>query len=175
MASFERHHVGTLLGRLRESPRRLILIAGPRQVGKTTVIEQTKEKLDRDLLLVRVDEPGSRYLPTAATALDTAATSPVPREPDTRWLADLWERARMDADRSERGYVLALDEIQKVPNWSEAVKGLWDADRYEQRRLHVILSGSAWSDRELARTLRAHSTQALVLHRNVRSIRPRRG
>lgn len=53
-----------------ESPRRLILIAGARQVGKTTVIEQTREKLDRDLLLVRVDEPGSRYLPTAATALE---------------------------------------------------------------------------------------------------------
>ena len=143
MASFARHQLDTLLGRLHEPPRRLILIAGPRQAGKTTVIEQAKEKLDRALLLVRVDEPGSRYLPTTATALDTTATNPVPREPDTRWLVDLWEKARLDADRSERGYVLALDEIQKVPNWSEAVKGLWDADRYERRRLHVILSGSA--------------------------------
>ncbi len=141
MASFERPHLVTLLCRLGEAPRRLILIAGPRQVGKTTLIEQAKEKLDRDLLLVRVDEPGSRYLP--ATAADTAAAGPVPREPDGRWLADLWERARRDADRSERGLVLALDEIQKVPDWSEIVKGLWDADRYEQRRLHVILSGSA--------------------------------
>ena len=39
--------------------------------------------------------------------------------------------------------MLALDEIQKTPNWSETVKGLWDADRIAGRPLHVIIIGSA--------------------------------
>jgi uncharacterized protein len=30
-------------------------------------------------------------------------------------------------------YILAIDEIQKIPNWSEVVKGLWDKDRLEHR------------------------------------------
>ena len=146
MALFERKQLATLLERLNETPRRLIFIAGPRQVGKTTLIEQAKTALDRDLLLVRVDEPDSGSFPIAPEPPGTTSTNTsvaVPREPDTGWLVDVWERARSSADLSEQGYVLALDEIQKVPRWSEAVKGLWDADRYEQRRLHVILSGSA--------------------------------
>ena len=42
-----------------------------------------------------------------------------------------------------RRYVLVLDEIQKIPGWSEVVKGLWDADRAVDRQLHVVLLGSA--------------------------------
>ena len=49
----------------------------------------------------------------------------------------------MDAKRSERGFVLVFDEIQKIPNWSETVKGLWDADRHEGLPLHVVVLGSA--------------------------------
>jgi len=40
-------------------------------------------------------------------------------------------------------YVLAIDEIQKIPRWSEVVKGLWDADRAENLPLHIILLGSS--------------------------------
>ena len=43
----------------------------------------------------------------------------------------------------QEGFVLALDEIQKIPNWSETVKGLWDADRIAGRLLHIIILGSA--------------------------------
>ena len=49
----------------------------------------------------------------------------------------------MEAKRSERGFVLVFDEIQKIPNWSETVKGLWDADRHEGLPLHVVVLGSA--------------------------------
>jgi hypothetical protein len=38
---------------------------------------------------------------------------------------------------------LVLDEIQKVPDWSSTVKGLWDADRAVDRPLHVVVLGSA--------------------------------
>ena len=146
MALFERKQLGTLLERLDEPPRTLIFVAGPRQVGKTTLIEQAKEALNRELLLVRVDEPDARPFrlstgPLGTTSAGTPVT--VPREPDTAWLVDVWQLARSRADLFKEGCVLALDEIQKVPRWSEAVKGLWDADRYERRRLHVILSGSS--------------------------------
>lgn len=38
---------------------------------------------------------------------------------------------------------LILDEIQKIPRWSEAVKGLWDEDRAQRFPLKVILLASA--------------------------------
>lgn len=62
---------------------------------------------------------------------------------DSRWLTQRWEEARRHADREPGGFALALDEIQKVPNWSEIVKGLWDADRAIDRPMHVIILGSA--------------------------------
>ena len=38
--------------------------------------------------------------------------------------------------------MLALDGIQQIPQWSGAVKGLWDEDRARNCPLHVILLGS---------------------------------
>ena len=39
--------------------------------------------------------------------------------------------------------MLALDEIQKIPGWSETVKRLWDEDTRQRRPLKVVLLGSA--------------------------------
>jgi predicted AAA+ superfamily ATPase len=39
--------------------------------------------------------------------------------------------------------VLVLDEIQKIPGWSEVVKRLWDEDTRARRKLVVVLLGSA--------------------------------
>ena len=145
MSLFERKQLTTLFERLNEPPRTLILVEGPRQVGKTTMIEQARDRLDRPFRLVPVDQPEPTAPHTLPQSLEDPAVS-VAQEPlqrDIPWLVQVWERSRLDADRSEKGSVLALDEIQKVPNWSEAVKGLWDADRHNQRGLHVILSGSA--------------------------------
>ena len=54
-----------------------------------------------------------------------------------------WEQARRRAEESDDGFVLVFDEIQKVHNWSETVKGLWDADRARDLPMHVVLLGSA--------------------------------
>ena len=54
-----------------------------------------------------------------------------------------WEEARQETRRSEDGFVLVLDEIQKIPQWSEVVKGLWDADRARGLPLHVVVLGSS--------------------------------
>lgn len=147
--TYVRAQISTLLGRLDEAPERLILITGPRQTGKTTLVRQALERLDRPFLYLPVDEPEPPVLPPFPGRSESTfevpddPLSPISGSKDTRWLVRQWERARVGADRSDRGCVLMFDEIQKIPGWSEVVKGLWDADRYHGRRLHVVLLGSA--------------------------------
>ena len=147
--AYVRAQLSTLLNRLGEAPERLILITGPRQTGKTTLVRQALERLDRPFLYLPVDEPESPVLPLfpgrgqSTFAIPGDPLSSISGSKDVGWLVRQWERARAGADRSDRGCVLVFDEIQKIPGWSEAVKGLWDADRHHGRRLHVVLLGSA--------------------------------
>ena len=137
-----RNQVNTLAARLAEPPNRLVAVFGPRQTGKTTLTRQSLECIEREGLYISVDEPefsGSLSPPSIA---GTTLLSP-PRHRSAEWLIFCWEAARQQAARSEKGLVLVLDEIQKIPNWSETIKGLWDADRAAGTRLHVVLLGSA--------------------------------
>ena len=149
METFERPHGKTLLARLREEPRWLIIITGPRQTGKTTLVKQVLGRFDRPSTHIAVDAPDPTTVPVTTglggnvTSLTTGTSLPPVDRRDARWLVRQWEEARLEAKASERGFVLALDEIQKIPNWSETVKGLWDADRLAGLPLHVILLGSA--------------------------------
>ena len=149
MAVYERTQISTLFSRLSEKPQRLTIVTGPRQTGKTTLVQQVLGQLDRPSRYVSVDEPEPAILPplpdfsSLPPEFGDQPTLPLEGPRDTRWLVRHWEQARMAAHRSDRGFVLAIDEIQKIPNWSEAVKGLWDADRRHDRPLHVILLGSA--------------------------------
>ena len=60
------------------------------------------------------------------------------------WLEKHWEAARQIIKSKETGdFILAIDEIQKIENWSETVKKLWDEDTVNQIRLKVIISGSS--------------------------------
>ena len=143
VSSYQRPESETLHERLRETPRFLIIVAGPRQVGKTTMV--------RDVLLnhpperysfVAVDSPEES--PFANTGQTTTTTRRQLAEPrDSVWLVDMWQRARTAARSDPEGHVLVLDEIQKIPRWSDTVKGLWDADRAEGLKLHVVLLGSS--------------------------------
>ncbi len=136
----ERYQVGVLLGRLREPRRFLQVVAGPRQVGKTTLVRQALERLG-----------GShRY----ASADDLAGR-------DRTWIAQQWELARLAARDAEGGAVLVLDEVQKVPGWSEVVKRLWDEDTASRRRAPgrrawlVAAPCRTRADREPGRPVRA--------------------
>lgn len=121
--TFERGYAAVLASRLAEPRRFLHVVAGPRQVGKTTLVQQVLAGLDRPSVFVSADEPALR---------------------DGTWLAAQWERARLLAKESgKQGAVLALDEVQKIPDWSEAVKHLWDEDTRHRVRLRVVVLGSA--------------------------------
>ena len=141
MRPFERPHVATLVSRLAEAPRFIVAVFGPRQTGKTTLVRQALRLIDRGHRYVAVDEPDSG-LGQPSLSID-ARTGPKVDERDARWIVREWEAARREAERSERGFVLVLDEIQKVARWSETVKGLWDADRAAERPLHVVILGSS--------------------------------
>lgn len=120
---FERSQAATLGARLAEPRRFLQVVAGARQVGKTTLVEQVLARLDAPHLFASADEP---------TLGDVA------------WLAAQWDRARLAAaEDGKAGAVLALDEVQKIPGWSETVKRLWDEDTRARRPLKVVLLGSA--------------------------------
>ena len=120
---FQRDYAAILAARLGEPRRFLHVVAGPRQVGKTTLVQHVLAEFDRPSVFVSADEPALR---------------------DTAWLAAQWERARLVAkDAGKRGAVLALDEAQKIPGWSEAAKRLWDEDTRARLPLRVVLLGSA--------------------------------
>ncbi len=150
MSLYERAQKSEILERLDQAPKYLIFVTGPRQTGKTTLVRQVLKHTKRPHCYLSVDEPDPATLPPSPsldesiTDIANEATAPLAENRDTRWLTHHWERARLDlAKEPERGFVLVIDEIQKIPNWSEAVKGLWDADRRYDRPLHVILLGSA--------------------------------
>ena len=141
MTAFQRDQVTTLVDRLAEPPRFIIALFGPRQTGKTTIVRQALRRIDRPSRYLAVDEPDSESLEIPPTPASASLRRPQIR--DAEWLVLNWERARREADRSPGGSVLVLDEIQKIPQWSETVKGLWDADRAADRLLHVVILGSA--------------------------------
>jgi len=119
---FRRPVFSTLRARL-EEPRRFIqVLAGPRQVGKTTLARQ---------VLAAMDLPG-HY-----------ASADLPSLQDRSWIAQQWETGRLLARESGGEAVLVLDEIQKVPDWSSVVKALWDEDAGSGAPLKVLILGSA--------------------------------
>ncbi len=112
-----------LLKRLSEKRRFIQVLAGPRQVGKTTLIRQVMASARVPAHYASADEPSGPG--------------------DRVWLQQQWERARIQAQESPAGSLLILDEIQKITDWSNLVKFLWDADTHAGLPLKVVLLGSA--------------------------------
>lgn len=120
---FERAHLQKLKKRVVEPRKFIQVLLGPRQVGKTTLATQLTEKLDIGFYFVSADS--------------VAAT-------DSTWIRQQWEIARTKMDQENApDFLLIIDEIQKVGNWSEVTKLLWDTDTRARRNLKVILLGSS--------------------------------
>jgi len=72
------------------------------------------------------------------------ASADDPALKDRAWLEQQWETARTAASSGGRHKtLLVLDEIQKIPDWSETVKRLWDEDTASRLPLQVMILGSA--------------------------------
>lgn len=144
---YERELVSTLLDRLAEPAGPLIYVTGPRQSGKTTLVQQALRKVGRPCRYLPVDRqelrPASDDFTFVAVDNRKLGGAPIGAAKTEEWLVRAWEDARVKADRSESGFILVLDEIQTIPDWSRTVKGLWDADRARNLPLHVVLLGSA--------------------------------
>ena len=131
---FIRPQGAELLRRLKEPRRFLQVIAGARQVGKTTMVGQ----------IARQSGLPARF---------ASADGPMLQGPE--WIEAQWEAARLLVDPpsptksrrpggvARKGALLVLDEVQKVGGWSEIVKRLWDADTRNGIPLRVIVLGSA--------------------------------
>lgn len=145
MDDFRRPHAATLLKRLKEPVRWIHIVAGPRQVGKTTLVRQVLgESHVHRRLYVSADQPeGIVNSPSSPSNSATTTYAAAGIKTDAAWLIRQWQEARLQASRADGPFVLAIDEVQKIPRWSETVKGLWDADRAAGLPMHVILLGSS--------------------------------
>jgi len=83
--------------------RRFIqVLFGPRQVGKTTTIAQVVQAVS---------------IPYYSISADAVPAS------NTGWLESQWDAARLMMQQTEATeFLLVIDEIQKIDNWSETVK-----------------------------------------------------
>lgn len=115
MTLFQRPFVAQLAHRLDSMQPLIQVLTGPRQVGKTTGVRQ---------LMAQCSYP-QHY----ANADDVLVS-------DRSWLLEQWQQALLLGE----GALLVVDEIQKVVNWPETIKALWDA---QPGRLRVLLLGSS--------------------------------
>ena len=120
---YKRPEYKLIKSRLEEDRKFIQVVMGPRQVGKSTVVKQVLQDIATPYVFYSADN--------------------VPASDDT-WVSNCWAAARSVKDN--KGYdsiILVIDEIQKIYNWSEAVKKEWDDDTFHDRNIKVLLLGSS--------------------------------
>lgn len=120
---YKRPQYEVLMSRIAEPRRRIQVVSGPRQVGKSTLVKQVFE---------------DSHVPGYFVSADNVAIG------GSDWITMVWETARaymkaMDAPE----YLLIIDEVHKINNWSEAVKKEWDQDTFNDLPLKVVILGSS--------------------------------
>ncbi len=113
----------TLEKRVKEKNNHIQVLVGPRQVGKTTIIKQLLSKTDLPYIFESADSKQNL---------------------EELWIRQMWETARLKL-KSSGGteFLLVIDEIQKIDNWSEEVKLQRDFDKFHDINIKVILLGSS--------------------------------
>lgn len=113
----------TISSRLKERRKFIQVVVGPRQVGKSTVVKQVLQDLESPYRFFSAD--------------NVPATN-------SSWISDCWASVRsLKRGNGWESVVLVIDEIQKIENWSEAVKKEWDADTWGDCEIKVMLLGSS--------------------------------
>lgn len=122
MNQIQRPYFKVIKNRIEQKNPLIQVLAGPRQVGKTTLVRQILS---------------SSTLLHAYHSADAVAAG------NQSWIEQIWNEARVAQKQSGSKYILAIDEIQKVHQWSEKVKQLWDQDSTTNHDIVVILLGSS--------------------------------
>ena len=122
MSQIQRPYFELIKRRIEQKNPLIQVLAGPRQVGKTTLVRQ----------LLSLSK-----LPHAYHSADAIAAG------DQTWLEQIWNEARLAQKQFGSKYILTIDEIQKVHQWSEKVKQLWDQDSATNPNIVLILLGSS--------------------------------
>ncbi len=118
---YKRKQLNVLTERIKQNKRFIQVLTGPRQVGKTTIVKQLGNEINMPYTYV----------------IATGNATPT-------WVIQQWEVARIKLKTSgSTTHLLIIDEIQKINNWSETVKQLWDNDSFNEVNLQVILLGSS--------------------------------
>lgn len=120
---YKRAEYQIIKSRLEENRKFLQVVMGARQIGKSTVVKQVLN----DLTI-----PFQFYSADNVPATNTA------------WISNCWAATRsLKESNGWDSIVLVIDEIQKISNWSEAVKKEWDDDTFHDRNIKVLLLGSS--------------------------------
>lgn len=120
---YRREQYHTLMERMAEPRKFIQVIAGPRQVGKSTLVKQVMQDCSLPYTLETADAINSE---------------------NGEWIANVWESVRQQMSfRQQTEHLLVIDEIHKIKNWSEQIKREWDNDTFNDRNIKVILLGSS--------------------------------
>ncbi|MBR5982115.1 MAG: ATP-binding protein [Bacteroidales bacterium] len=123
MGDYRRQQYDEILKRMNEPRGFIQVLAGPRQVGKSTLVNQALAEINIPYYLFNAD------------GID---------ESDNDWISRTWESVRLQMSlRKQSEVILVIDEIQKIRNWSEVVKREWDADTRSNLQIKVFLLGSS--------------------------------
>ena len=120
---YKRAEFQVIKDRMKEPRKFIQVVTGARQIGKSTVVKQVLQDLD---------------IPYRFFSADNVPAT------NSAWISDCWEAVRsLKESRGWERVILVIDEIQKIANWSEAVKKEWDDDTFHDRYIKVLLLGSS--------------------------------
>ena len=120
---YKRAEYQLIKNRLEERRKFIQVVMGARQIGKSTVVKQVLKDLDAPYQFFSAD--------------NVPATN-------SNWISDCWDAVRsLKKSNGWGSVILVIDEIQKIANWSEAVKKEWDDDTFHDRDIKVLLLGSS--------------------------------
>lgn len=141
---YQRNFFHKIFNRLEEGKRFIQVLIGPRQVGKSTLAQQ-----------ILTAWPGETH----------HASADMPGLSAKTWIEAQWQVARQKLQTSP-SVLLVLDEVQKIADWSNVIKALWDQDSLAGNNIKVLLLGSTplLIHKGLTESLAGRFEQTLVPH-----------